>query len=147
MQKTSRVISDPEILGGTPVVEGTRVPVNNVLAAVYAGNNRAEIHHHYPSLPSDGIDACITWHKENSFPTQSRRLIEPNPELEKRRRVVLRSAATINHDDEAEELEILTAHESGKLEPVPDMQHELELHRAAAKVTLERVARNSKLTQ
>lgn len=57
----SKVVSDPEILGGNPVVEGTRVPVENVLAAVHAGQSRFIIFRHYPSLPPDGIDACIDW--------------------------------------------------------------------------------------
>lgn len=62
----SRVVSDPEILGGNPVVEGTRVPVENVLAAVHAGQSRFTIFRHYPSLPPDGIDACINWEASKS---------------------------------------------------------------------------------
>ncbi|NLT24713.1 MAG: DUF433 domain-containing protein, partial [Syntrophorhabdus sp.] len=27
----SRIVSDPEILGGLPVIEGTRVPAGNIL--------------------------------------------------------------------------------------------------------------------
>jgi uncharacterized protein (DUF433 family) len=65
--KFSRVVSDPEILGGNPVVEGTRVTVENVLAAVHAGQSRFTIFRHYPSLPPDGIDACIDWENGKRF--------------------------------------------------------------------------------
>ncbi len=67
MLKFSRVVSDPEILGGNPVVEGTRVTVENVLAAVHAGQSRFTIFRHYPSLPPDGIDACIDWENGKRF--------------------------------------------------------------------------------
>jgi uncharacterized protein (DUF433 family) len=64
----TEIVSDPGILGGTPVVKGTRVPVENVLAAVRAGESRFGIFCNYPSLPPDGIDACLKWEK-NHAPT------------------------------------------------------------------------------
>lgn len=57
----SRIVLDTAIMGGAPVVEGTRVPVANVLAEVDAGRSRAEIFRIYPSLPLEGIEACIAW--------------------------------------------------------------------------------------
>jgi len=59
------IVSNPKILGGIPVVLGTRVPAENVLACVSAGYSRLEIFRNYPSLPIDGIDACIEWGKLN----------------------------------------------------------------------------------
>lgn len=59
----SRIVVDDAIMGGAPVVEGTRVPVANVLAEISAGKSRAEIFRIYPSLPLDGIDACLAWRK------------------------------------------------------------------------------------
>lgn len=61
MSKPARIISNPEILGGWPVVAGTRVPADNVLAEVKAGSSTVEIFSNYPSLPPDGIKACIAW--------------------------------------------------------------------------------------
>lgn len=61
MKRMTRIVSDPEILGGMPVVEGTRVPADNVLAEVRAGTSTMEIFRHYPSLPTDGINACVSW--------------------------------------------------------------------------------------
>jgi uncharacterized protein (DUF433 family) len=57
------IVSNPRILGGTPVVQGTRVPAETVLAEVESGASRFEIFRSYPSLPPDGIDACIEWEK------------------------------------------------------------------------------------
>jgi uncharacterized protein (DUF433 family) len=59
----SRIVTSELIMGGTPVVEGTRVPAVNVLAEVKAGKTRTEIFRIYPSLPLDGIEACIAWEK------------------------------------------------------------------------------------
>lgn len=59
----AEVISDPEILGGLPVVRGTRVPAAQVLAELRAGSSPDEIRRHYPSLPLDGIDACLAWER------------------------------------------------------------------------------------
>jgi uncharacterized protein (DUF433 family) len=57
----AEVVSDPTILGGIPVVRGTRVPAETVLAELAAGTSREAIFRHYPSLPLDGIEACIRW--------------------------------------------------------------------------------------
>ena len=61
MTQTSRVVSDPEILGGTPVVEGTRIPAATILAELHAGTDEYKIYDYYPSLAPDGIDACMRW--------------------------------------------------------------------------------------
>ncbi len=61
---TSKIVSNPNILGGEPVIEGTRIPAGNVLAALRDGESRFSIFRSYPSLPLDGIDACLEWEKE-----------------------------------------------------------------------------------
>jgi len=62
----SKVICDGAILSGMPVVSGTRVPAETVLAELQAGSSRFEIFRSYPSLPPDGIDACLAWEKAGS---------------------------------------------------------------------------------
>ena len=57
----STVVSNPNILGGMPVVEGTRVPAVNVMAEVKAGKSKFDIFESYPTLPLDGVEACIRW--------------------------------------------------------------------------------------
>ena len=44
------VESDPEILGGKPVVRGTRIPVELVLELVEAGYSPEQIAEEYPEL-------------------------------------------------------------------------------------------------
>lgn len=46
----SMVIEDPEILGGMPVIKGTRIPVYDVAASVAAGLSPARIRAAYPGL-------------------------------------------------------------------------------------------------
>jgi uncharacterized protein (DUF433 family) len=65
---STTVISDRSILGGTPVVAGTRIPADTVLAEVRTGKSRFDIFRAYPSLPSDGIDACLAWEKAGRPP-------------------------------------------------------------------------------
>lgn len=63
MPRGTVVVSDPEILGGTPVVKGTRVPAENILVEIVHGTSRFDIFRHYPSLPVDGIDAVLGWER------------------------------------------------------------------------------------
>lgn len=55
------IVSDPSVLGGMPVVRGTRVPAETIAKAVASGATPLEILDHYPSLTLDAIEACIRW--------------------------------------------------------------------------------------
>jgi len=46
----SVIRSDPEILGGTPVFAGTRVPVRNLLDYLEAGEPLSEFLEDFPSV-------------------------------------------------------------------------------------------------
>lgn len=46
----SVIHSDPEILGGTPVFIGTRVPVRTLLDYLEAGRTLDEFHDDFPSV-------------------------------------------------------------------------------------------------
>ena len=46
----SVVRSDPEILGGTPVFAGTRVPIKNLLDYLAAGDSLERFLDHFPSV-------------------------------------------------------------------------------------------------
>lgn len=50
------VVRDPEILGGVPVIRGTRVPVYDIVASVAAGIPVERILSAYPSLHSENIE-------------------------------------------------------------------------------------------
>jgi uncharacterized protein (DUF433 family) len=60
----ARVVSNPYILSGTPVVDGTRVTAENIMAEVLAGTSAVDIFRAYPTLPLDGIQACVRWHEQ-----------------------------------------------------------------------------------
>lgn len=47
--------SNPEILGGKPVVKGTRIPVELILELVQAGYSVEEILKEYPHLKADTL--------------------------------------------------------------------------------------------
>ena len=50
MKETSVVRSDPEILGGTPVFVGTRVPVQVLIDYIEGGHSLAEFLDDFPTV-------------------------------------------------------------------------------------------------
>ena len=48
--KTRLIVSDPEILGGTPVFAGTRVPVKNLTDCLEAGSSIDDFLDDFPSV-------------------------------------------------------------------------------------------------
>jgi uncharacterized protein (DUF433 family) len=57
----AEVISDQSVMGGEPVVRGTRIPAATIAAYLAAGRSDREIFEDYPSLPVDGIEAVRRW--------------------------------------------------------------------------------------
>jgi uncharacterized protein (DUF433 family) len=53
--KTRLITSDPEILGGTPVFTGTRVPVKNLTDCLEAGDTIDEFLDDFPSVRRDQV--------------------------------------------------------------------------------------------
>jgi uncharacterized protein (DUF433 family) len=49
------VVSDPEIMGGTPVFRGTRIPVDLIADMLAQGASAEEILEGYPTLDKDKI--------------------------------------------------------------------------------------------
>ena len=50
VMKTALIISDPDILGGTPVFAGTRVPVKNLTDCLESGESIDTFIHDFPSV-------------------------------------------------------------------------------------------------
>lgn len=65
----THVMCDAAILGGTPIVSGTRIPAATVVAYLRDGYLASEIFDDFPSLPADGIEAVETWADEELGPT------------------------------------------------------------------------------
>ena len=65
MPVESRIIhSDPNILGGTPVFVGTRVPVKTLLDYLEAGDTLDVFLEHFPSVSHEQAVAALEMAKE-----------------------------------------------------------------------------------
>ena len=56
-----RIIADPEILGGKPIVEGTRLSVEHILGLLSHGMAHAEIVDAYPDLTVADVNAVVQY--------------------------------------------------------------------------------------
>jgi uncharacterized protein (DUF433 family) len=65
MALTSPIVhSDPDILGGTPVFAGTRVPMKNLLDYLEAGDSLEVFLDHFPSVSHQQAIAALELAKE-----------------------------------------------------------------------------------
>jgi uncharacterized protein (DUF433 family) len=70
-----RVIVDPHILVGKPVVKGTRLAVEYIVELLAQGWSEDDILRSYPGLTQDDIKACLQYasavlHAEKVFPLE-----------------------------------------------------------------------------
>ena len=56
-----RIIVDPEILAGKPVIRGTRLAVEFILELLAAGQSESDILTNYPGLTREDILACLDY--------------------------------------------------------------------------------------
>ena len=56
-----RIIANSEILGGKPVIEGTRISVEQVLGLLAKGMTNEEIIADYPDLTEESIRAVLAY--------------------------------------------------------------------------------------
>ena len=56
-----RIIANPEILGGKPIVEGTRLSVEHILGLLASGMSNQEIIESYPILSEESIRAVLSY--------------------------------------------------------------------------------------
>lgn len=61
MALTGRIIVDPKILTGKPVVRGTRISVELVVELLAAGWSHEQILANYPHLSEEDIRACLAY--------------------------------------------------------------------------------------
>lgn len=67
------VESDPHVLGGTPVLKGTRVPVHDVAASLEAGISENRILEAYPGLTPSLLDLSVLYARANPLRGRPRR--------------------------------------------------------------------------
>lgn len=59
MDWQERIVIDPEILVGKPVIKGTRLAVEFVIELLSQGWSQQEILENYPGLTEEDIWACL----------------------------------------------------------------------------------------
>jgi uncharacterized protein (DUF433 family) len=78
-KRDDTIVSDPEILGGMPVINGTRVLVYDLAASVKAGTPRDSILAAYPTIKEHHLDLAVAYAEANSLPRQTRHKLPPWP--------------------------------------------------------------------
>jgi uncharacterized protein (DUF433 family) len=59
------VVCDPDIVGGTPVFKGTRVPVQNLIACLEAGDSIDLFLYDFPSVTRKQVIAVLEVAKQH----------------------------------------------------------------------------------
>lgn len=60
-----RVVEDPEVLGGAPVLKGTRIGVYDIAAAVAGGTPKMRLKDAYPALDDEDIELATLYAEAN----------------------------------------------------------------------------------
>jgi uncharacterized protein (DUF433 family) len=73
MPVSERVVIDPNVLAGKPVIRGTRLAVEFILELLAAGQSESEVLANYPGLSREDILACLSYasylaHEYKAFP-------------------------------------------------------------------------------
>jgi uncharacterized protein (DUF433 family) len=73
MPLSERIVVDPEILAGKPVIRGTRLAVEFILELLASGQSENELLANYPRLTREDILASLSYasylaHKYKAFP-------------------------------------------------------------------------------
>jgi uncharacterized protein (DUF433 family) len=73
MPLSERIVADPEVLAGKPVIRGTRIAVELILELLAAGESESQILANYPGLAHEDILACLAYasylaHEYRAYP-------------------------------------------------------------------------------
>ena len=76
MSWQGRIVMDPKILTGKPVVRGTRLAVEFIVDLLAQGWSEAQIVNNYPGLSHEDVLACLSYASEllksgRVFPTSA----------------------------------------------------------------------------
>jgi uncharacterized protein (DUF433 family) len=61
MQWRNRIVVDPEILVGKPIIKGTRLAVAFIIDLLAQGWTEEDILRNYPKLTREDIQACLAY--------------------------------------------------------------------------------------
>jgi uncharacterized protein (DUF433 family) len=73
MSLSDRIVANPEVLAGKPVIRGTRLAVELILELLASGESEADLLMQYPGLTREDILACLSYasrlvHEYKAFP-------------------------------------------------------------------------------
>ena len=76
MKWQERIVLDPNILVGKPIIKGTRLAVEFIIDLLAEGWSETQIFQNYPGLTREDIQACLSYasnvlHAEKLYPLQS----------------------------------------------------------------------------
>jgi uncharacterized protein (DUF433 family) len=57
----TRITANPKILGGKPIIRGTRISVEFILELLASGVSESEILEDYPHLTKEDISSCLRY--------------------------------------------------------------------------------------
>jgi uncharacterized protein (DUF433 family) len=73
MPLSERIVVDPEVLAGKPLIRGTRLAVEFILELLAAGQSEEDLLANYPGLTHEDILACLSYasylaHEYKAYP-------------------------------------------------------------------------------
>jgi uncharacterized protein (DUF433 family) len=75
-----RIVRDPRVMVGKPVVHGTRIPVEMILEQLAFNLDVDDLFGAYPELTLDDVKACLRYAQQVIEREQSARSIAPEAE-------------------------------------------------------------------
>jgi uncharacterized protein (DUF433 family) len=64
MDWNQRIVVNPEVLAGKPVIRGTRLAVEFIVGLLADGWGEADILRNYPGISRDDVLACLQYARE-----------------------------------------------------------------------------------
>jgi uncharacterized protein (DUF433 family) len=64
MTDSARIVLEPAVLAGKPVIRGTRLSVDFVIGLMADGWSEADILRNYPGLSRDDLAACLAYARD-----------------------------------------------------------------------------------
>ena len=72
MDYMERIVRDPSICGGEPVIKGTRVTLKTILSSLAEGATTQEVIADFPSLQEEDLHAVIAFAAASAFADKAR---------------------------------------------------------------------------
>jgi len=72
-RREAHIHSDPDIMGGVPVIRGTRIPVQLVLSRIADGDSLDDLVADYPEVPLAAFEAANTYARTHPRPGRRKR--------------------------------------------------------------------------